>query len=148
MPYRYLGDIATADVAFEATGKSLEEAFTSAAEATLNVMIDEPDRIGEPDRIERKEAVDVELENDDLEMLLFDFLNELVYYKDSRKLLLRVDEIKIEDEGQFRLAAKLYGEKLDPLKHPLGADVKAVTLHRFSLSKSDDGWKATAVLDI
>jgi len=142
MPYRYLGDIATADVAFEATGKSLEEAFTSAAEATLNVMIDEPDRI------ERKEAVDVELENDDLEMLLFDFLNELVYYKDSRKLLLRVDEIKIEDEGQFRLAAKLYGEKLDPLKHPLGADVKAVTLHRFSLSKSDDGWKATAVLDI
>ena len=142
MPYRYLGDIATADVAFEATGKSLEEAFTSAAEATLNVMIDEPDRI------ERKEAVDVELENDDLEMLLFDFLNELVYYKDSRKLLLRVDEIRIEDEGQFRLAAKLYGEKLDPLKHPLGADVKAVTLHRFSLSKSDDGWKATAVLDI
>ena len=142
MPYRYLGDIATADVAFEATGKSLEEAFTSAAEATLNVMIDEPDRI------ERKEAVDVELENDELEMLLFDFLNELVYYKDSRKLLLRVDEIKIEDEGQFRLAAKLYGEKLDPLKHPLGADVKAVTLHRFSLSKSDDGWKATAVLDI
>ena len=142
MPYRYLGDIATADVAFEATGKSLEEAFTSAAEATLNVMIDEPDRI------ERKEAVDVELENDDLEMLLFDFLNELVYYKDSRKLLLRVDEIKIEDEGQFRLAAKLYGEKLDPLKHPLGADVKAVTLHRFSLSKSGDGWKATAVLDI
>jgi len=142
MPYRYLGDIATADVAFEATGKSLEEAFTSAAEATLNVMIDEPDRI------ERKEAVDVELENDELEMLLFDFLNELVYYKDSRKLLLRVDEIRIEDEGQFRLAAKLYGEKLDPLKHPLGADVKAVTLHRFSLSKSDDGWKATAVLDI
>jgi len=142
MPYRYLGDIATADVAFEATGKSLEEAFTSAAEATLNVMIDEPDRI------ERKEAVDVELENDELEMLLFDFLNELVYYKDSRKLLLRVDEIRIEDEGQFRLAAKLSGEKLDPLKHPLGADVKAVTLHRFSLSKSDDGWKATAVLDI
>ena len=142
MPYRYLGDIATADVAFEATGKSLEEAFTSAAEATLNVMIDEPDRI------ERKEAVDVELENDELEMLLFDFLNELVYYKDSRKLLLRVDEIRIEDEGQFRLAAKLSGEKLDPMKHPLGADVKAVTLHRFSLSKSDDGWKATAVLDI
>ncbi len=142
MPYIFLGEIATADVAFEATGESLEEAFASAAEATLNVMIEEPERI------ERSETVDVELENDDLEMLLFDFLNELVYYKDSRKLLLRVDELKIEDGGRFRLRARLSGETLDPLKHPLGADVKAVTLHRFSLLRSGEGWKATAVLDI
>lgn len=142
MPYRYLGEIATADVAFEATGGSLEEAFAAAAEATLNVMIEEPERI------ERRESIDVELENDDLEMLLFDFLNELVYYKDSKKLLLRVDEVKIEVEGRFRLSAKLSGETLDPMKHPLGADVKAVTLHRFSLLRSGDGWKATAVLDI
>ncbi|HEY4706600.1 MAG TPA: archease [Thermodesulfobacteriota bacterium] len=142
MPYRYLGEIATADVAFEATGNSLEEAFAAAAEATLNVMIEEPERI------ERRESIDVELENDDLEMLLFDFLNELVYYKDSKKLLLRVDEVKIEVEGRFRLRAKLSGEMIDPMKHPLGADVKAVTLHRFSLLRSGDGWTATAVLDI
>ena len=140
MPYRYLGEIATADVAFEATGNSLEEAFAAAAEATLNVMIEEPERI------ERRESIDVELENDDLEMLLFDFLNELVYYKDSKKLLLRVDEVKIEDGGKLR--AKLSGEMIDPMKHPLGADVKAVTLHRFSLLRSGDGWTATAVLDI
>lgn len=142
MPYKFLGKIATADVAFEATGKSLEEAFTSAAEATLNVMVEEPERV------ESKETVKVELENDDLEMLLFDFLNELVYYKDSKKLLLKVDDIKIEGKKRFRLASRLSGERLDPLKHPLGADVKAVTLHRFSLSRSGDGWKATAVLDI
>ena len=142
MPYRYLGEIATADVAFEATGGSLEETFAAAAEATLNVMIEEPERI------ERRESIDVELENDDLEMLLFDFLNELVYYKDSKKLLLRVDEVKIEVEGRFRLRAKLSGEMIDPMKHPLGADVKAVTLHRFSLLRSGDGWTATAVLDI
>jgi hypothetical protein len=40
MPYRFLEDIATADIAFEARGETLEEVFTAAAEATMNVMIE------------------------------------------------------------------------------------------------------------
>lgn len=143
MPYRYLDEIATADVAFEATGKSLEEVFASAAEATLNVMIDEPERI------EKKERVSVKLENRDRDMLLYDFLNELVYLKDAKKLLMRVESMDIKEGADgLSLAAELSGEELDPAKHPLGADVKAVTLHMFSLEKADSGWRAVAVLDI
>lgn len=143
MPYRYLDEIATADVAFEATGSSLEDVFTSAAEATINVMVDEPERI------ERTKRVSVKLENTDRDMLLYDFLNELVYLKDAKKLLMRVEKIDIrEGAGGLSLVAELSGEELDPLKHPLGADVKAVTLHMFSLERVDGGWKATAVLDI
>ncbi|MCC6501614.1 MAG: archease [Deltaproteobacteria bacterium] len=143
MSYRYIGEIATADIAFEATGESLEEVFIAAAEALTNVMIDEPDKI------ERKEKVEVRLENADAEMLLFDFLGELVYYKDARRLFLRVDEIRItkEDSG-YGLSAVLSGEAPDPEKHQLGADVKAVTLHMFALEQTDNGWKATVVLDI
>ena len=48
MPYRYLEDIATADVAFEARGKDLAELFMAAAEATMNVMVADLDSIGEP----------------------------------------------------------------------------------------------------
>lgn len=143
MPYRYLDEIATADVAFEATGGSLEEVFTAAAEATLNVMVDEPERI------ERVLRVAVKLENTDRDMLLYDFLNELVYLKDARKLLLRVENMEIREGAEgLSLVAELSGEELDPAKHPLGADVKAVTLHMFSLERADGGWKATAVLDI
>jgi SHS2 domain-containing protein len=143
MPYRYLDDIAIADVAFEATGKDLEEVFTSAAAATTHVMIEEPERI------ERKHKVYVRLANEEADMLLFDFLGELVYYKDAKKLLLLVDEIKITaGEAGYSLEAALSGEELDPAKHPLGADVKAVTLHRFSLVRTENGWRATAVLDI
>lgn len=143
MPYRYLGEIATADVAFEATGSSLEEVFIASAEATTNVMIDEPERI------ERSQKVDLRLSNDEADMLLFDFLGELVYYKDAKKLLLRVDELRItQDDTGFGLIASLSGEELDPKRHPLGADVKAVTLHMFSLEKTPAGWKATAILDI
>ncbi|HBG47267.1 MAG TPA: archease [Deltaproteobacteria bacterium] len=143
MEYRYLEEIATADVAFEARGKDPAEVFTAAAEATVNVMVDEPERI------ERKEWVTVELEDTGLEMLLFDFLNELVYYKDAKKLLLRVDTMKIrESDGSYSLSAELSGEEIDPAKHPLGADVKAVTLHMFSLEEDSAGWKAIAILDI
>lgn len=143
MPYRYLDEIATADVAFEATGKDLEEVFASAAAATTHVMIEEPERI------ERKQKVGVRLSNEEADMLLFDFLGELVYYKDAKKLLLLVDEIRItEGDSGYSLEATLSGEELDPEKHPLGADIKAVTLHMFSLERTDNGWRATVILDI
>lgn len=143
MPYRYLGDIATADVAFEATGPSMEEVFAAAAEATTNVMIEEPDRI------RREKTVEIRLANEAADLLLFDFLNELVYYKDARRLLLRVDGIRItKGPDGFELEATLSGETADPERHPLGADVKAVTLHMFSLEETGGNWKAVAVLDI
>ena len=141
--YRYIGEIATADIAFEATGASLEEAFTAAAEALTNVMIEDLDRI------ERKRQVEVRLENIDADMLLFDFLGEIVYYKDAERLFLRVDGISVKkDDSGYSLSATLSGEEVDPKKHPLGADVKAVTLHMFNLERTDGGWKATVVLDI
>lgn len=143
MGYRYRGEVATADIAFEATGKSLEEVFTSSAEALLNVMTEAPENV------RRSELVEVRLENSDAEMLLFDFLCELVYYKDAKRLFLRVDEMKIEKEGGvYSLAAALSGETPDPERHSLGADVKAVTMHMFRLEQEDNGWKATVVLDI
>lgn len=143
MGYRYLEEVATADVAFEATGADLEEVFRNSAEATVRVMVEEPDRV------ERKKKVEVSLANEEADLLLFDFLGEFIYYKDAKKLLLRVEELRITKGGAgYTLEAVLSGEELDPARHPLGADVKAVTLHMFSLEKTREGWRATAVLDI
>lgn len=143
MPYRYLEDIATADVAFEATGADLPEVFTSAASAAMRVMVEDLSTI------RKVTEVPVELRDSELDMLLFNLLNELVYYKDARRLLLVVDTISIEESGPvFTLKATLKGEELDRKRHPLKADVKAVTLHRFSLVRTEEGWKATVVLDI
>jgi SHS2 domain-containing protein len=100
MPYRFLEDIATADIAFEARGETLEEVFTAVAEATMNVMIESLDSI-EPRQFRK-----FDLESAELDMLLFDFLQELIFFKDSERLLLRVDEIRIEErEGSYRLKA-------------------------------------------
>ena len=143
MPYLYLEDVATADVAFKAWGESLPEMFIAAAEATVNVMV------AELDSIEAVECHMMDLKADDLEMLLFDFLQEFIFLKDAEQLLLRPSWVEIQQQkGQVSLNAETHGEKINRHKHDLTVDVKAVTLHRFRVEKMDDQWQGTVVLDI
>jgi protein archease len=146
MPYKFLEEVGTADIAFEATGRDLPELFTAAADATMNVMIDNLDAI------ESHETRQIELANENIEMLLFDFLQELIYFKDAKRLLLRLHEAQIsQKEEEYFLKAKVVGEQLDDVRHQQRADVKAVTLHGFSVKKQDApeaGWKARVLLDI
>jgi len=143
MPYTYLEEIAIADIAFLATGRTLEEVFLAAAEATVNVMVEDLATVQDRQRIP------VELQNEALDLLLFNFLNEFVYYKDAKGLLLRSGPVSLGRRGSLHtLKAELYGEKLDPSRHPLRGDIKAVTLHRFALRRNGKRWEATVVLDI
>jgi SHS2 domain-containing protein len=143
MPYRYREDIATADVAFEAWGHNLEEMFVAAADATMNVMITELSTIARVDRRTLRVVAE------EVDMLLFELLQELIFYKDAERLLLRVPEVKIEEKsGEFWLSAEAYGEELDPGKHDLIVDVKAVTLHRFKVGRMAGGWEALVILDV
>ncbi len=143
MPYEFLEDVATADIAFKAWGKDLEETFIAAADATMKVMVEELDLI------QPRESREIRLENDDFDLLLHDFLQELVYYKDAEKLMLRVREVRIEEESRpVTLEATARGETLDPERHHPRVDVKAVTLHQFRLEKTEQGWEAFVILDI
>ena len=143
MPYRYLEEISTADIAFEATGNDLPGLFRDAADATMNVMIDNLEAI------EPRETRTIELSNDKLDMLLFDLLHELIYFKDAERLLLRVRDVQIDEKDEeYVLKAIAAGQLLNAERHHQRADVKAVTLHDFSVEKTDAGWKARVVLDI
>lgn len=46
------------------------------------------------------------------------------------------------------LQASAWGEMLNPTRHRLEVAVKAVTLHRFQLEQTDQGWNALVVLDV
>jgi protein archease len=143
MPYKFLEEIGTADIAFEAIGRDLPELFRDAADATMNVMIDNLDAI------EPRETRNIELSNEKIDMLLFDFLQELIYFKDAERLLLRTRQVRIDERDQkCFLKAEAAGELLDAARHHQRADVKAVTLHDFSVEKEDGGWKARVLLDI
>jgi SHS2 domain-containing protein len=143
MPYVFLEDVAIADIAFKAWGEDLQELFISAADAVMGAMIEDLDTI------QPREQRSIQLANDALEMLLFDFLQELVYYKDAESLLLRVQEVQVTRGDELcTLRATVAGETLDPARHQQRADVKAVTLHRFSLEQTPQGWEAMVILDI
>src|SRR6266545_6771878 len=119
MPYEYLREIATADVAFAAQGATLEEVFSSSVDAMMNVMVEELSTI------EPAQTVEVEVEHGELDLLLFSFLNELIFYKDARRLLLRVSSLNINRrEGLFSLKALLCGEEIDLGKHHMNVDEK------------------------
>jgi SHS2 domain-containing protein len=143
MPYEYLEEFGTADIAFEATGRDLAELFMAAADATMNVMIDNLDGI------EPRETLQIELSNDNIDLLLFDLLQELIFLKDAERLLLRIREVQVaeKDENYF-VTATAEGEPLDAERHHQRADVKAVTLHDFSVEATKGGWKARVLLDI
>jgi SHS2 domain-containing protein len=143
MPYEFLEDMATADIAFRAWGADLAETFVAAADAVMNVMVEDLDAI------QGREERQLTAENEALDLLLFDFLQELVYYKDAEQLMLRVGQVRIaERHGHYGLTAVARGERLDANRHRPRVDVKAVTLHRFSLQQRAGGWDATVILDI
>jgi SHS2 domain-containing protein len=141
--YEFLDDLATADIAFRAWGESLDETFRAAADATLNVMVEDLDSV-QP-RVRR----DLRLENEAADLLLFDLLQELIYYKDSEALLLRVQDLRVQaGPGCHLLEAIALGEEIDADRHPLRVDVKAITLHGFRLAETERGWEAQVILDI
>lgn len=143
MPYRFQDEISTADVAFEAWGETREELFISCAAALLGTMT------AAPEQVARREKLTLRLEHEELDLLLWSFLQELIFYKDARRLLLHADRVRIEErDGLFCLEAVVSGERIDAGRHRLLVDVKAVTLHRLQVALTDNIWRSVVVLDV
>ncbi len=140
-PYRYLDDVALADIAFEAEGATPAALFEACALATTAVMAD-------PATIAPALARRVALEAETLEALLYDWLAEIIWLKDAEGLLFSRFAVAVEAGDRPRLAATLWGEPLAAGRAALRADVKAVTYHLFAVERADSGWRARVVLDI
>ncbi len=139
MPYKFIEDVAIADIAFEATGKDLAELFQSAARAVIESMANTKTV---------KPAIKKEIEKKakDIETLLFEFLEEIVYLKDKDAMVFHDVKVKV-DEKEISLKATLTGDEIKPAEQELHQDVKAVTMHQYKVEKNKE-WKARVVLDI
>lgn len=143
MPYRFLEDQFTADIGFVASGRTLDECFAAAAEATLEVML------ANPQSLRPRERRTAHVESESLDLALLRFLEEMVYYKDTEQLLLRPSGVVVaQRDGRWVVDGSLEGEPIDASCHELCADVKAVTLHRLEVRRTNGGWEATVVLDV
>ena len=139
--YKFLEDIAIADIAYEAYGKDLNELFENAAMAIFELSADIK-------TVEAKEKIEFELENEKLDNLLYDFLSEILFLKDSKYMVFRKVKVEIKEGKHNKLKAVLEGDTINPEKQHLENDIKAVTMHMFELKKVKSGFKARIVVDI
>jgi protein archease len=143
MPYRFLEDVAIADVAFEAEGGTLGELLESAGLALTGTMV------GNLDKLDRNVIKCFEIEAPDPDMLLYRFLQELVFLKDAERLLFSRFELDpVEGTSSWHLRVRAFGDEIAPEKHELLADVKAVSLHNFIVRKTNAEWRAEVILDV
>jgi len=143
VPYEYLPEGVTSDVTFRARAGDLDALFVAAADATTNVMA------ASLDAITPVTSIPVTVEAETLDLLLLRFLEELVFHKDADRLLLRATRVRIKDrDTSHRADAMLAGETIDPARHELAADVKAVTLHGLAVWRDGDEWHAQVTLDV
>jgi SHS2 domain-containing protein len=133
-------DITTADVAFVAYGKTLNELFSNAALAFFEVMINTK-------QVKPKVTKNVRVSGDDLESLMFNWLNALLVYVDGHNLAFSKFNVSV-DEKKFRLIGECIGEKIDSKRHETRTAIKAATYHTLSVKKEDCVWKARVIVDI
>jgi len=140
MTFRFLPDVALADIAFEAESDTIDGLFTTCALAITDIMVD-------PKSLRASVTRKFDLSSPDLDRLLYDFLTELIVTKDVDSLLFKSFDVKV-DTKRTSIVASAKGEPIDRERHRLRNDVKAVTMHLFGIKKDGKKWKTTVVLDI
>ena len=131
-----------ADVKFRASGKTIEEAFEYAALAMFGAMID-------TDTVRLVTTLDIDLDADDCEELLYDFLSELLYLFEVEEIVFgRFDVERIKRHGDlYHLRAHATGEAIDLDRHRFDVGVKAVTFHDMLIERTDAGYVVQVVVD-
>ena len=138
MKFKYLENVAIADIAFEAYGKTLNEVFENCAYAFFDMTCN-------PKTIKQRIKKVIKIKSENEKDLLYNFLSELIFLKDSKQLIFNKVKVIITNNN---LKAALYGDKIDYEKQELRNDIKAITFHLFNLEETKNGYKATVVVDI
>lgn len=147
--YRFLKH--TADIKFQAIGNSLEECFKNAGYALVNIIC--------KDKIREVKDKKIKIKAKDMESLLYDFLEELLYLIDTEDFLLsKIKNIKItgvlgrvnkrtgKSYRDYELVAEISGDNLK--KYKAEKDVKAVTYNDMFVVKEGNIYKCQVIVDV
>jgi SHS2 domain-containing protein len=140
MGYRFLEH--TADVMIEAYGASIGEAFSFAAKAMFEVMFD-------VSKVAPESILKVEVTGNDLESLLYSWLEELLFRFNVDGTAFSQFRLDISENGaNFRGSGEARGELYDRRKHGARIEVKAITYGEMQIISSGNGSRVRFVLDI
>ena len=138
--FEYLEEEATADLAVRSYGATLEEAFVNMALGMMNAMT-------LLERVEPREEREFEVSGGDLGELLYNFLEEFLFMKDTENLVFSKVTVEFSDD-RTKLKVKCWGESFDLARHEPKIDVKAVTYSLMEINEEGDHWSIRTVFDI
>jgi SHS2 domain-containing protein len=130
----------TADIGVRAFGADLPELYVNLALGMMSLITD-VDTV--KDRLERNVSVTAP----DREILMAEWINELIFLFDTEMLLFsRFEIIKL---SKSHIEARCFGEKVDKSRHDLKRGIKSATYHRLKVREIEDGsFQAEMILDI
>jgi SHS2 domain-containing protein len=129
----------TADLGLRVRADSREALFQEAARGLFSMLVF---NLGE---VRPAVEIRIELAADEIEYQLFDWLSELLYRFDTEHLLLCQFDVQFT-AGE--LTAVCRGETLDPQRHQMDHEVKAITYHGLQVESTEAGWLAEVIVDV
>lgn len=129
----------TADLGLRVQAADLEGLFAEAGRGLASMMV------ANLDEVQPVQERELTLTGEERDYLLFDWLTELLYIFDTERLLLVDFTLQIGNSG---LHSVCRGETLDPGRHLLDHEVKAITYHGLKVEQTDAGWQAELIVDI
>lgn len=131
----------TADIGFKAYGKNLNEAFENAGLAIFNIISD-------TSNISPNIVKSFEINSDDEVSLLYDYLEELLFYHEVDFMLFSEFDVDVsKSDGEYNLKAEIKGEHIDWDRHERKSEIKAITFHKMDVKKTDR-FELRAIVDL
>ena len=132
----------TADIGIAAYGKTRKEVFINGAKGMFEIIA------GENKNPKENFYDKIKLEADNLEGLLFAWLNELLYISETRLVIL--NKFHIKELSDFQIKAEVEGMKINPPSIKIEKEIKAATYHRLEIKKDEESglWRAQVIFDI
>ena len=138
MSYKFL-DHAT-DAIIEVTAKDLKEAFAVAADAEINLTLDQ-------DKVEEKGHKEFSASGKDIRYLLYSWLEEIPFLLITEGFAIKRIEFDIKEDNGYTINGIAYGEPLDVKKHNFKVEIKAPTFYDMEI-KQDNGVYMRFLLDL
>ncbi len=140
MPHEFFSH--TGDIGVRVWAESIDRLFEEAVAALADTVTDSA-------AVLARETVTLSCQAPHLDLLLHDFLSDVLFHLDARQLLPHSSTVAIvRQSGQWSLRATLTGETVDRARHAIKVQVKAITYHALAVDRTDDGWSATIVFDV
>ena len=140
MSFKIIEEIVSGDFVFQAAGETIEELFESCAQACFSAMT-------ELSGVDAGIDYTVNITAESIDDLLFNYLAELIYLKDTEKIFLSKFDIKINIDD-VSLNSVAWGERIDYNKHVIKTDVKAVTYYDLHVEQIGDEFRVRVILDL